>query len=170
LNYRIKEAWSKLDLPLRFVRHSDVPEEGLAVGTLITHIDSPNGGSGIFDGSKVLMYEFERNHSIKGVIINKQMSGIRIGGPVGLRRSIHGSDKIYLHNIAEPINGSKRVIEGVYWHDGPRSDLAQYENDPRYKINEYYGFASWFEGQLDGEIQSGGWTMRNNCRANEVFF
>ena len=58
LNYRMKEAWSKLDLPLRFVRHSDVPEEGLAVGTLITHIDSPYGGSGIFDGSKVLMYEF----------------------------------------------------------------------------------------------------------------
>jgi hypothetical protein len=96
----MKEAWSKLDLPLRFVRHSDVPEEGLTVGSLITHIDSPNGGSGgIFDGSKVLMYEFERGQSIKGVIINKQMNGIYLGGPVGLRRPIENTDKIILHNI-----------------------------------------------------------------------
>lgn len=95
----MKEAWSKLDLHLRFVRHSDVPEEGLAVGTLITHVDSPHGGSGIFDGSKVLMYEFERGESIKGVIINKEMNGIRLGGPVGLRRPIESTDKIILHNI-----------------------------------------------------------------------
>ena len=95
----MKEAWSKLDIGLRFVRHSDVPEEGLAVGSLITHIDSPYGGSGIFDGSKVLMYEFVRGESIKGVIINKDTNGIRLGGPVGLRRPIENTDKIILHNI-----------------------------------------------------------------------
>ena len=95
----MKEAWSKLDIGLRFVRHSDVPEEGLGVGTLITHNDSPYGGSGIFDGSKVLMYEFVRGESIKGVIINKDTNGIRLGGPVGLRRPIENTDKIILHNI-----------------------------------------------------------------------
>ena len=42
-------------------------------------------------------------------------------------------------------------------------------NDPKYTINEYYGFASWYEGQLDGEIQSSGWTIRNDVQANEVF-
>jgi hypothetical protein len=123
LNYRMKEAWTKLDLPLRFVRHSDVPEEGLAVGTLITHIDSPYGGHGIFESSKVLMYEFERGASIKGVIINKTTDGIIIGGPVGLRRPIETTDKIIFHNIPE-VQGSKRVIEGVFWHDGERSELA----------------------------------------------
>lgn len=115
------------------------------MGTMITHCDSPGGGSGIFDGSKVLMYEFERNQSIKGVIINKSISGINVGGPVGLRRPVESSDKIILHNIPD-VEGSTRVIEGVYWHDGARSQLAQYENDERWKINEYYGFASWFEG------------------------
>lgn len=95
----MKEAWSKLDIGLRFVRHSDVPEEGLSVGSLITHIDSPYGGAGIFDGSKVLMYEFVRGESIKGVIINKDMNGVRLGGPVGLRRPIENTDKIILHNI-----------------------------------------------------------------------
>ena len=143
----MKESWSNLDLSLRFVRHSDVPEEGLQAGTLITHIDHPQGGGGgIFESSKVLMYEFIRGESIKGVIINKTVGGKKLGGPCGLRRPMENTDKIYLHNIPHEINGSKKVIEGVYWHDGPRSDLAQYENDPQYKINEYYGFASWFEG------------------------
>ena len=151
LNYRMKEAWTNQDLQFRFVRHSDVPEEGLTVGSLIEHIDSPFGESGIFASSKVLMYEFVRGESIKGVIINKGMNGIRLGGPCGLRRPITSTDKIYFHNIPD-VPGSKRVIEGVYWHDGNDTALDQYRNNPAYKINEYYGFASWFEGQLDGEI------------------
>ena len=71
---------------------------------------------------------------------------MRVGGPVGLRKPIERTDKIILHNIPVAIQRSKRVIEGVFWHDGPKSDLAAYENDARYKIYEFYGFASWFEG------------------------
>ena len=146
LSHRMKEAWKKLDFHLRFYRHSDVPEEGLAAGTMITHIDRPFGDGGIFESSKVFMYEFKRGDSIKGVIINKKVQAMRIGGPVGLRKPIELTDKIILHNIPEAIPRSTRVIPGVSWHDGPKSDLAAYENDARYKIHEYYGFASWFEG------------------------
>ena len=31
------------------------------------------------------------------------------------------------------------------------------------------GFASWFEGQLDGEIQSGGWDLTNRVAADDVW-
>lgn len=93
------------------------------------------------------MYDFKRGESIKGVIINKkEASGFRIGGPVGLRQPIEKAQKIILHNIPEAIPRSTKIIEGVYWHDGPKSDLAKYKKDKRYKINEYHGFASWFEG------------------------
>lgn len=102
------------------------------------------------------------------MIINKTTSGIRVGGPVGLRRSQAQCDRIFLHNIPNLPN-SKRVIRDVYWHDGPESELEQYKANPQYQIREYWGFASWFEGQLDGEIQSGGWELRNNVTAEEVF-
>ena len=81
-------------------------------------------GTGIFDNSKVLMYEFKRNESILGVIINKKIRGdVRVGGPCGLQRPIENTTKIFLHNIPNVPN-SKKVIEGVYWHDGPKSDLT----------------------------------------------
>jgi putative AlgH/UPF0301 family transcriptional regulator len=61
------------------------------------------------------------------------------------------------------------VIQGVYWQDGHLEALEPYRLDPNTQIREYMGYASWFEGQLDGEIQSGGWELRNNCKASEVF-
>ena len=77
-----------------------MPEEGLGKGSLITHCDSDWGGGGIFEKSKVLMYEFVRGDSIKGVIINKKIQNeMRVGGPVGLRRPIENTEIIILHNI-----------------------------------------------------------------------
>lgn len=134
------------DLRLMFYRHSDEHEEGLGLGSLIEHIDDEDRDESIFSRSKVLMYEFIRGESIRGVIINKTIQGrVRMGGPCGLTRDLSRTDKIILHNVPNVPN-SHRVIEGVFWHDGAMSDLAQYRNDERYKINEYYGFASWFEG------------------------
>jgi len=62
--------------------------------------------------------------------------------------------KVLLHNIPG-VKGSKKVIEGVYWHEGPKSEVRAFLNgspNSDYQMNEYYGFSSWFEGQLDGEI------------------
>ena len=38
-----------------------------------------------------------------------------------------------------------------------------------YKLREFVGFASWFDGQLDGEVQAGGWRIKNNISPIEVF-
>ena len=126
LDYRLREALDNEKFLFRHwgARHSDEPEEGLGVGSLITHCDDPSGrgGSGIFDGSKVLMYEFKRDESIMGVIINKKVAqAARIGGPCGLRKPLENCDKIYLHNMSD-MEGSKKVIEGVYWHDSSNKD------------------------------------------------
>jgi putative AlgH/UPF0301 family transcriptional regulator len=153
---------------LNFFHHSDEHEEGLGLGSLITHIDDGWGRPGIFSESKVLMYDFIRGDSIKGVIINKKIRDKRVGGPVGLSHNLEQCEIIILHNIPDVPN-SKRVINGVYWHDGAATDLQPYRNNAAYKIREYMGFASWFEGQLDGEIQSGGWEMTNRVAAEEVW-
>ena len=128
------------------------------------------------------MYEFERGKSIKGVILNKVIPpDVKLGGPVGLTNDMATSEKIVLHNIPGAKN-SVEIIDGVYWFQGHMKYLQQYKeqksklqsktkykNKIRYQINEYYGFASWFDGQLDGEIESGGWTIRNDVVAEEVF-
>lgn len=87
---------------------------------------------------------------------------------MGLSRSRLQSERIFLHNIPNLAN-SKKVIQGVFWHDGSEAELEQYKNNPEYQIREYWGYASWFEGQLDGEIQAGGWNLRNDLTAEEVF-
>ena len=151
LDYRMLEARKNQEFMYAFYHHSDEPEEGLGLGSLISHNDDGWGRPGIFTDSKVLMYDFQRGDSIKGVIINKTTSGIRVGGPVGLSRRTDQTEKVFLHNIPN-LPKSKKVIKDVYWHDGPGADLDDYKNNPNFQIREYYGYASWFEGQLDGEI------------------
>ena len=65
------------------------------------------------------MFEFIRGESIKGVIVNKMIDGVRIGGPC------FNNEPVILHNIPN-VEGSSEVIEGVYWHDGNLSDLQEY--------------------------------------------
>ena len=121
------------------------------MGSLLTHTAGAFRG-GIFDDSKVIMFDFTRGESIKGVIINKKIqTGQRIGGPVGLGMTIEQSEKIILHNI-KGIKGAKKVIKGVYWQSSHHSSLDKYRSDPSHKIEDYFGFSSWFEGQLDGEV------------------
>ena len=126
---------------ISYLKHSDEKEEGIKTGSLLTYINPKRGSGGIFHDSKVLLYEFQRGKSTKGVIINKLERGKRIGGPVETN-----TKKIILHNIPD-IKGSKKVIDGVFWYEGPMSELRPYlKKDEKYQINEYYGFSSWFEG------------------------
>ena len=52
------------------------------------------------------------------------------------------------------------------WYGG---NVDSYRGNEQYSIIEFHGFASWFEGQLDGEVQNGGWTIDNNYTADAVF-
>lgn len=41
-------------------------------------------------------------------------------------------------------------------------NVDEYKNNPDYIVREYKGYASWFSGQLDGEILNGqGWEHTN---------
>lgn len=58
------------------------------------------------------------------------------------------------------------MVEGVYF--GGQLSSAQ-KADPATVVREYRGFASWFTGQLDGEVLNNDWTYRNDVTAREVF-
>lgn len=123
------------------LKHSDIEEKGIKKGSLLTYINPKRGHGGIFHDSKVLLYEYDRKRSIKGVIINKLDKGKRIGGPVEQYQK-----KVVLHNIPN-VKGSVKVIDGVYWHQGDRSEIKKMvRKNSKYQMNEYYGYSSWFEG------------------------
>jgi hypothetical protein len=118
LEYRMLEARKHQEFFHSFVHHSDEPEEGLGLGSMIHHVDDGWGRPGIFTESKVIMYDFIRGDSIKGVIYNKKIaSGKRLGGPVGLSRDPTECEFVYLHNIPN-LPGAKRVVNGLFWQDG----------------------------------------------------
>jgi len=113
---------------------------------MIHHVDDGWGRPGIFTESKVIMYDFIRGDSIKGVIYNKKTAGgKRIGGPVGLSRDPSEIEYVYLHNIPN-LPGAKKVVNGLYWQDGQLDQLEPYKENSNYKVHEYIGYASWFEG------------------------
>lgn len=58
-----------------------------------------------------------------------------------------------------------KVLEGVYFG----GELREYRNDPSFKIFEYYGYAAWFGGQLDGELRNDDWSWENGVTADDVF-
>lgn len=157
--YRMKQAWVNFPM-ISFVRYSDQVVEGVGVGTMIEATENISGG--IFSGSKVLMVDYDRSHSIKGVIINKtvnvQGSRMRVGGPCEMHV------KTTLHNIPN-VPGAKQVLEGV-WVGG---EVDSYRGNPQYKINDYYGYAAWFDGQLDGELRHNDWSWHNNAAADQIF-
>lgn len=157
--FRMKIAWVHFPF-VSFVRYSDQIVEGVGVGSMIEATENIRGG--IFGNSKLIMIDYDRGSSIKGVIINKSVTfegkRIRIGGPCDMQTVT------VLHNIPHA-EGAKPVIEGV-WVGG---DVEPYREDPNYKINEYYGHASWFDGQLDGELRHNDWTWHNNATSEMIF-
>ena len=156
--FRMKEAWANFPV-ISFVRYSDHAVEGVGIGTVIRATANTDG---IFKDSEILMIDYDRTNSIKGVIINKMLTvqgtRMRVGGPCEMHR------KITLHDIGH-LEGARRIIDGVY----SGGDVEEYRNNPEYHINDYYGYASWFNGQLDGELRHHDWTWHNDVTAAQIF-
>ena len=62
--------------------------------------------------------------------------------------------------------GAVRVIEGVYYGG---NITQEQRNNPNSIVREFQGYASWFTGQLDGEVLNNDWTYTNAATAAEVF-
>jgi len=158
---RIRQALAHVIPRINLVRHSDVPVEGVGVGTLLQ--SNRNMGGSIFDNSHVLLYQHQRGEGCQGVVLNKRAtlpSGElgRAGGPVNPRHPVH------LHNVADLPNAT-RVIDGVYYG----GDVEEAKRRPGARVETFYGYATWFDGQLDGEIHNEDWTWTNNVPTELVF-
>lgn len=161
VNRKMNKALEEVGPVIRLVHYSNQPVEQLECGTMLTHNNNRFGG-GFFADSKVLLTSFNAR-SVTGLIINKTTTIgnriIRIGGPCEL------SIVTTLHNIPH-IRGSREICQGVYIG----GDVERWLNDPEYIVHQYYGYASWFSGQLEGEIRNAnGWEYTNDVEHDDVF-
>eukprot|EP00467_Chlorarachnion_reptans_P005216 CAMPEP_0114505620 /NCGR_PEP_ID=MMETSP0109-20121206/10956_1 /TAXON_ID=29199 /ORGANISM="Chlorarachnion reptans, Strain CCCM449" /LENGTH=502 /DNA_ID=CAMNT_0001684083 /DNA_START=206 /DNA_END=1714 /DNA_ORIENTATION=+ len=158
---RIRQALTHVIPRISLVRHSAIPVEGVGVGTLLR--SNRDMGGSIFDDSTVLLFEHERDEGCRGLVLNKSATlsngeTRRMGGPV------HPRERVYLHNVAD-LPDAKRIIDGVYFG----GDIEEARRREGARVESFYGFAAWFQGQLDGEIRNEDWTWTNDASADLVF-
>eukprot|EP00743_Colponemidia_sp_Colp-15_P006148 GILK01006608.1.p1 GENE.GILK01006608.1~~GILK01006608.1.p1 ORF type:complete len:365 (-),score=16.38 GILK01006608.1:441-1466(-) len=147
--------------------------DGLRVGTVL--VASPSMRSDVFGNSVVLIYELSRD-GVKGLILNNPIGpeavtrmhdfGLLpqqllansvfhgVGGPVGQRawnmlHTCHG------------INGSIQVVPGVFLGGETQRVISHLAQDGaiEVRVKVLYGYTSWAEGQLEGEVRAGQWKM-----------
>lgn len=96
---------------------------------------------------------------------------ILLGGPceISKRQYIHNvpNVKIKFSLLKIKLEGATRVIEGVY----TGGNVEGFKDNPVYVVKEYYGYAAWFGGQLDGELRRSraAWTIHNDTTFDKIF-
>lgn len=131
-----------------------------------------------FKRAAVLLCEHDEEGSV-GFVMNKPLNvrideivegfpefdaEVSLGGPVQTD-TIH-----YVHNIGDLLEGSLKVIDGIYWggdFDKLKFLIAQQLILP-HNIRFFVGYSGWSEGQLDDEMQYGSWLVAD-MDANYLF-
>ena len=130
-------------------------------------IASPHLGDGNFNRSVVLMVKHDEDGAF-GLVLNRptgntvaevwklvsddasdRQDPIYLGGPVqGPLMAIHG-----VESAAE-----SEVLEGVYLsaHKDQLKEVVAAENVP---VRLFTGYSGWGAGQLEGELEAGGWLV-----------
>jgi putative AlgH/UPF0301 family transcriptional regulator len=159
LRDRIKVARQHTPIAIG-VRYSAQRYPGLQVGSLIT--STSHIGAGIFYNSKVLITKYTEDRGYEGIIINKAVTAesgrrVNVGGPCEMFR------RTTLHNVANTPDAVE-ILPGLYMG----GTIDGFVPNPNRIVREFYGYASWFEGQLDGELFNDDWTLTNGITALQI--
>lgn len=121
------------------------------------------------------------DHSIEGsfgVIVNKPINfklneiikdfpdfgaNVYLGGP------IKTDSLFYLHTLGSKIEGSEKIMDGLYWGGELESVKEQIllNNINFNQIRFFVGYSGWAPNQLDDEIKKDAWVI-SNASINDV--
>lgn len=153
-----------------------MPDLDLRPGTLLVAPPSllePN-----FRRSVVLLCDHNAEGSF-GLVINRPLDAalsdvidgfdeydgiLSLGGPVQTD-TLH-----YLHRHPLEISDAIPVLDGVLWggrFESIRDLIHSADSSPR-TLRFFLGYAGWGSGQLEAEVDQGGWVI-TEARSNDVF-
>lgn len=80
--------------------------------------------------------------------------GVFLGGPVQ-PDTLH-----FLHRHGDRVEGAVEVSDGIYWGGHfEHVKMLVYETPPD-DLRFFIGYAGWSPGQLEAEVEQGGWILR----------
>lgn len=139
----------------------------LAAGTLL--VAEPPMADPNFKRSVILLCEHSAEGSF-GLILNKpsplllsEVAGMKL--PDGLQLGIGGPvqpDTLhFIHSFGEEIEGALPVAEDIWWGGSLESLLEEIdeERNDAEDVRFFLGYSGWGEGQLEEEVDEGGWIV-----------
>ena len=87
--------------------------------------------------------------------LSGRLEPLWLGGPV------QPSTLHFLHRYGSEVAGAVPVFDGVYWggHFDDVQGLVQRNAAEASKLRFFLGYAGWIPGQLEAEVEAGGWIL-----------
>ncbi len=137
-------------------RSGKKPEAGLFL------VARPGSADRNFDKTVVLLVEVTPERTW-GLVLNRSRTpgdevlpaGVnRWGGPVGPER------RTTLIRSRAPVADARRILDGLFWREGPAPEVL-----PQESALTFAGLAGWGPGQLENELERGGWVLVDGSAA-----
>lgn len=142
---------------------------------VIADVNTMNNYS--FNRSVILLTEHTPKKTL-GFILNKSLNiklkdivpntnskfKVYYGGPV------EPENLYFIHNVPELINDSIEISNGIYW-GGNFNNIVDLINEDKLKavnIRFFLGYTGWEEDQLEYEIETNSWLIKENIFKNKL--
>ena len=114
-----------------------------------------------------------------GLVINRvldaELSDVLEGvdnyeGPLALGGPVQTDTLHYLHRHVDDVSDAIPVMDGVHWggsFDAIRELIDSFRSSPQ-TLRFFLGYAGWGVGQLEAEIEEGGWIV-TRAEVDDVF-
>lgn len=131
-----------------------------------------------FRRSIVLLCEHTDDGSF-GLVINRLLDaepsdvleGVdNYAGPLALGGPVQTDTLHYLHRHDVEVSDAVPIIDGVHWggsFDAIRNLIETFQSSPQ-TLRFFLGYAGWGAGQLQDEIDDGGWIL-TSASAEDIF-
>lgn len=141
-------------------------------------ISEPRLNDYYFRKSVILLADYKKIDGTFGVIINKPIKiklneilsefpdfegHLYLGGPIK-------TDRIFfIHTLGDIIEGSKKILDGIYWGGNilKVKQLIKNKKISKDSIRFFIGYSGWEPQQLEKEIENHSWII-SNTTANKI--
>ena len=141
-------------------------------------ISDPTLDDYYFNKSVILIADYNKKDGSFGIIINKPIntklndilydfsdfdSQLYLGGPIK-------TDRIFfIHTLGNIIEGSKKILDGIYWGGDVNTVKYMIKNKEinSENIRFFIGYSGWAPMQLEEEIENHSWII-SKTTANDI--